>query len=59
MQGYLLYRSVEGELLRIEAERVSRRVLMRVLLEGIPESGHVLGIVFGPRPAGHLKPAAA
>lgn len=59
MLGYILYRSLEGDIVRFEAERSSRRVLSEVLEGAAPANAQILGVVFGPRPDSHLRVIAA
>jgi hypothetical protein len=47
MQGYLLYRDVDGEIVWIPAHRATRAHLIRALNALIPEDTVILGYVLG------------
>jgi hypothetical protein len=47
VRGYVLYRDLDGSMVRVEAERRARRALRRVLEDSVPGGFVVLGLVLG------------
>lgn len=61
MNGYILYRGPDGQVLRVDADRPSRKSLVRELEDRVPGEAVTLGIVLIPaaRARLHLVETAA
>lgn len=55
MNGYILYRGLDGDVLRVDADRPSRKALVRELENRIPGEAITLGIVLTPTAHARLR----
>jgi len=58
MQGYVLYRELSGDVVRVTAEATSRKVLRSRLEEKVPETRLIVGMILGEDPTRQLRSVA-
>lgn len=59
MRGYVLFRTDDGGIARVEAERSARGALIRLLENTVPEGVDVLGLVIDVDTSTHLQVVSA